>query len=243
MFPYRDENETIRTPVVTFALIAANVVMWIFVQGAGETLPLARSVCNLGLIPGELTGALPPGRGFPMGEGLVCVTDPGPQYLHVLTSMFLHGDLLHLLGNMVFLLVFGRRVENQLEGINFLTFYLTTGISACLAHMFMQPNSSSPLIGASGAISGVLGAFFICNPRARITVVLEPVLIYFLHRLIIRVPAWIFLPVWFFLQISMGLKQHGSNVAFWAHVGGFAAGALVAVSVCRYIPKNCSPRQ
>jgi membrane associated rhomboid family serine protease len=107
----------------------------------------------------------------------------------------------------------------------------------------MQPNSSSPLIGASGAISGVLGAFFICNPRARITVVLEPVLIYFLHRLIIRVPAWIFLPVWFFLQISMGLKQHGSNVAFWAHVGGFVAGAVVAVSLCRYIPKDFSPHR
>jgi membrane associated rhomboid family serine protease len=152
--------------------------------------------------------------------------------------MFLHGDLLHLLGNMVFLLVFGRRVENQLEGINFLTFYLTTGISACLAHMFMQPNSSSPLIGASGAISGVLGAFFICNPRARITVVLEPVLIYFLHRLIIRVPAWIFLPVWFFLQISMGLKQHGSNVAFWAHVGGFLAGVIIAIAMYNYLPQR-----
>jgi membrane associated rhomboid family serine protease len=139
---------------------------------------------------------------------------------------------------MVFLLVFGRRVENQLEGINFLTFYLTTGISACLAHMFMHPNSSSSLIGASGAISGVLGAFFICNPRARITVVLEPVLIYFLHRLIIRVPAWIFLPLWFFLQISMGLKQHGSNVAFWAHVGGFLAGVIIAIAMYNYLPQR-----
>ena len=143
--------------------------------------------------------------------------------------------------NMIFLLVFGRQVENQLERINFLAFYLVTGIAAALAHMFMQPNSSSPLIGASGAISGVLGAFFICNPRARITLVLEPVLIYFLRRLIIRVPAWIFLPVWFFLQISLALKPHGTSVAFWAHVGGFLAGAVVAVSVCRYIPKNYCP--
>ena len=143
--------------------------------------------------------------------------------------------------NMIFLLVFGRQVENQLERINFLAFYLVTGIAAALAHMFMQPNSSSPLIGASGAISGVLGAFFICNPRARITLVLEPVLIYFLRRLIIRVPAWIFLPVWFFLQISLALKPPGTSVAFWAHVGGFLAGAVVAVSVCRYIPKNYCP--
>jgi membrane associated rhomboid family serine protease len=152
--------------------------------------------------------------------------------------MFLHGDLLHLFGNMVFLLAFGRRVENQLERINFLAFYLTLGISATLAHMLMEPDSSSPLIGASGAISGVLGAFFICNPGAQITLFLDPALIYFLRRLTIRLPAWVFLPVWFFLQISLGLKPHGANVAFWAHVGGFLAGALTAVSIYSYISKK-----
>jgi membrane associated rhomboid family serine protease len=152
--------------------------------------------------------------------------------------MFLHGDLLHLFGNMVFLLVFGRRVENQLERINFLALYLTTGLTAALAHMLMQPNSSSPLIGASGAISGVLGAFFICNPRARITLVLEPVLIYFLRRLTIRLPAWIFLPAWFCLQISFALRPHRTSVAFWAHVGGFVAGVIIAVAVRYYIPRN-----
>src|SRR3974377_276433 len=136
--------------------------------------------------------------------------------------MVLHGDLLHLFGNMVFLLVFGRHVENQLGRINFLMFYLTAGITACLAPILMEPDSSAPLIGASGAISGVLGAFFICNPRARITLVLEPVLIYFLCRLMVRVPAWVFVPVWFFLQISFALKSRSSNIAFWAHVGGFS---------------------
>jgi membrane associated rhomboid family serine protease len=155
----------------------------------------------------------------------------------LITSMFFHGDLLHLFGNMIFLLVFGRRVENQLEKINFLTFYLATGISACLAHMLMEPDSSAPLVGASGAISGVLGAFFICNPTARITLVLEPVLIYFLRRLLIRVPAWIFLPVWFFLQIALSLKPRGANVAFWAHVGGFLAGGIISVALYEYIPK------
>jgi membrane associated rhomboid family serine protease len=105
----------------------------------------------------------------------------------------------------------------------------------------MEPDSSVPLIGASGAISGVLGAFFIYNPGARITVVLDPILIYFLRRLTIRPPAWIFLAIWFFLQISMGLRPQASSVAFWAHVGGFVTGAVVAVSVCRYIPTNdCS---
>jgi membrane associated rhomboid family serine protease len=158
--------------------------------------------------------------------------------------MFLHGDLLHLIGNLVFLLVFGRRVENQLERMNFLALYLTAGITAALTHMLMEPESSTPLIGASGAISGVLGAFFICNPTARITLVLEPVLIYFLRRLTIRLPAWVFLPMWFFLQISLGLKPHGANVAFWAHVGGFLTGVIIAIAVYNYVSqKECSPRQ
>ena len=104
----------------------------------------------------------------------------------------------------------------------------------------MEPNSSSPLIGASGAISGVLGAFFICNPTARITLVLDPALIYFLHRLTIRLPAWVFLPVWFFLQISLGLKPHGANVAFWAHAGGFLTGTLMAITVYQYTSKEKS---
>jgi membrane associated rhomboid family serine protease len=221
MLPITTNLRIAKTPWITYSIVAANVLIHLTVTWNTDFVISDRVSRTFGFNPTSF--------------GNLSATPT------LMTSMFLHGDLLHLLGNMVFLLVFGRRVENQLEGINFLTFYLTTGISACLAHMFMQPNSSSPLIGASGAISGVLGAFFICNPRARITVVLEPVLIYFLHRLIIRVPAWIFLPVWFLLQISMGLKQHGSNVAFWAHVGGFVAGAVVAVSLFRYIPKDFSP--
>ncbi|HEX2523308.1 MAG TPA: rhomboid family intramembrane serine protease, partial [Terriglobia bacterium] len=190
----------IRIPWTTYSIVAANVLIHFLAAWNTNFILPDRVAQTFGFDPAsfENLSALPT----------------------LVASMFLHGDLLHLFGNMIFLLVFGRRVENQLERINFLTFYLTTGISACLAHMFMQPNSSSPLIGASGAISGVLGSFFICNPRARITVVLEPVLIYFLHRLIIHVPAWIFLPVWFSLQISMSLKPQASNVAFWAHIGG-----------------------
>jgi len=150
--------------------------------------------------------------------------------------MFLHGDLLHLIGNMVFLLVFGRKVETQLERLNFSAFYFAAGITATMAHTLMEPDSSVPLIRASGAISGVLGAFFIYNPRARITLVLDPVLIYFLRRLTIRLPAWIFLPIWFSLQISMALKPQIANVAFWAHVGGFLGGVITAIAVYHYIP-------
>src|SRR3982751_2838454 len=103
MIPYRDENETQHPDIVTGAIIGLNFISWLVVQGAGSELPLATSVCELGLIPGELTGLLPPGTKFPMGPGLVCLTDPGRQVSHVLTSMFLHGSWMHLIGNMWFL--------------------------------------------------------------------------------------------------------------------------------------------
>jgi membrane associated rhomboid family serine protease len=218
MLPIATNLRIAKTPWITYSIVAANVLIHLI------------GTCNTNFV---ISDAVARTFGFePASFGNLSATPT------LVTSMFLHGDLVHLFGNMIFLLVFGRQVENQLERINFLAFYLATGIAAALAHVLMQPNSSTPLIGASGAISGVLGAFFICNPGARITVVLEPVLIYFLHRLIIRVPAWIFLPVWFFLQVSMGLKQHGSNVAFWAHVGGFVAGSVIAAAVHDYIPTN-----
>jgi membrane associated rhomboid family serine protease len=222
MLPVATNLRITKTPWITYSIVTANVLIHLLVTWNTNFVICDRVVRAFGFDPASF-------------ENLSAIPT-------LVTSMFFHGDLIHLFGNMIFLLVFGRRVENQLEGINFLAFYLATGVAAALAHVLMQPNSSSPLIGASGAISGVLGAFFICNPRARITLLLDPVLIYFLYRLIIRVPAWIFLPAWFCLQISLALRPHGTSVAFWAHVGGFVAGAVVAVSVCRYIPKNCSPR-
>ena len=217
MLPVATSLRIIKSPWVTYTIVAANTVVHFLVTWNTNFVISDRVARTFGFSPASFgnLSAVPT----------------------LVTSIFFHGDLLHLFGNMIFLLVFGRRVENQLETVNFLTFYLATGISACLAHLLMEPNSSSPLIGASGAISGVLGAFFICNPRARITLVLEPVLIYFLRRITIRVPAWIFLPVWCFLQISMGLRQHGSNVSFWAHVGGFLAGGVLSIAVYEYIPK------
>jgi rhomboid family protein len=215
MLPIATSLRIIKTPWATYTIAAANVVIH-FVGTWTTNFVIPNSVARtFGFDPASFgnLSAIPT----------------------LITSLFFHGDLLHLVGNMVFLLVFGRRVENQLERINFLAFYLATGIAAELVHVLMQPNSSAPLIGASGAISGVLGAFFIYNPRARITLVPEPVLIYFLRRLIFRVPARMFLPAWLFLQISLGLKPHGANVAFWAHVGGFVAGAIIAVAVRYYI--------
>jgi membrane associated rhomboid family serine protease len=151
MFPYRDENETQRRSYVTLVLIALNVLAWITIQGAGATLPLAESVCNLGLIPGELTGALPPGTAFPMGEGLACLTDPGTQASHVLTSMFLHGSWMHLLGNMWFLWLFGDNVEDSMTRPRFAAFYVLCGVAAALTQVATSPGSGLPMVGASGA--------------------------------------------------------------------------------------------
>src|SRR5581483_3753742 len=158
MLPYRDENETQRTPVITLALIALNVLVWLLIQGAGSPLPLARSVCELGLIPGELTGLLPPGSRFPMGDGLVCLTDPGRQPLHLVSSMFLHGSWMHLIGNMWFLWLFGNNIEDSTSRPRFVVFYLICGLAAALAQVVTSPGSVIPMVGASGAISGVMGA-------------------------------------------------------------------------------------
>jgi membrane associated rhomboid family serine protease len=227
MIPYRDENHTVHTPVMTLALIAVNVAAWIFVQGAGETLALARSVCNLGLIPGELTGDLPPGKSFPMGEGLVCVTDPGPAYAHVLTSMFLHGSWAHLLGNMWFLWIFGNNVEDSMGRGRFLAFYLLSGLAAAALQIVITPDSGVPMVGASGAISGVMAGYVVLYPFARVFVLIP--LGFFLTSA--ALPAWTMVGYWILLQLLSGLVALGSTqlggVAFWAHVGGFVAGLLL----------------
>jgi membrane associated rhomboid family serine protease len=220
MLPVATNLRIIKTPWVTYTLVAANTVIHLLVTWNTNFIIPDRVASTFGFVPASI-----PNLDLSAIPTLV-------------TSMFLHGDLLHLVGNMVFLLVFGRKMETQLERLNFVALYFAIGIAAAMTHTLVEPDSYVPLIGASGAISGVLGSFFICNPRARITLVLDPVLIYFLRRLTIRLPAWVFLPIWFFLQISMGLKQHASNVAFWAHVGGFLAGAVMSVAVYNYIPRN-----
>jgi membrane associated rhomboid family serine protease len=228
MIPYHDENVTLRTAYVTIALIVANVVMWIFVQGAGSAVPLATSVCNLGLIPGELTMSVPPGAQFPMGDGLVCLTDPGRQPFNVITSMFLHGSWMHLIGNMWFLWLFGNNIEDSMTRPRFLVFYLLSGLAAAFLQVALQPDSTVPMVGASGAISGVMGAYLVLYPRVRVFTWVP--IGFFLTS--IALPAWAMLIYWMVLQLFGGLgsivsTQQG-GVAFWAHVGGFAAGAALA---------------
>ena len=226
MFPYRDENETIRTSYATYVVIALNIGAWLLVQGGGQHLPLARSVCNLGLIPGELTGSLRPGTAFPMGEGLVCLTDPGRQTTNVLTSMFLHGSWMHLLGNMWFLWLFGNNVEDAMGHSRFVGFYLLTGVAAALTQVVLNPASGVPMVGASGAISGVMGAYIVLYPRVRVFVLIP--LGFFITSM--AWPAWVMLGYWLLLQFLSGLTalgQEAGGVAFWAHFGGFVAGVVL----------------
>jgi len=227
VFPYHDENETQRTPYVTVALIVVTVGIWILVQGAGTPMALAHSVCELGLIPGELTMSLAPGTPFPMGDDLVCLTDPGRQLSHLLFSMFLHGSWMHLLGNMWFLWLFGNNIEDSMTRPRFLAFYLLTGLGAAFAQVLADPASQLPMVGASGAISGVMGAYLVLFPRARVYTIV--VLGFIIQS--IALPAWGMLIYWMFLQVAGGLSsivsERSGGVAFWAHVGGFAAGIVL----------------
>ena len=225
MIPYRDENETQRRSIVTATLIGLNLLAWMVVQGAGADFPLAKSVCELGLIPGELTASLPVGTRFPMGRGLACLTDPGRQFSHLITSMFLHGSWMHLLGNMWFLWLFGNNIEDSMGRLRFVAFYLITGLAAAFGQIVTNPASIIPMVGASGAISGVMGAYLILYPRVRVYV-LVPIFIFFTS---IALPAWMMLGYWFFIQLASGLIASGEvgGVAFWAHVGGFVAGVVL----------------
>src|SRR3990172_498695 len=228
MFPYRDENQTQRTPYVTFAIIAINVLVWIVFQRGGQAIALATSVCNYGLIPGELTGMFHPSDpGFPMGDGLVCLADPGRQFSHLLTSMFLHGSWMHLLGNMWFLWLFGNNIEDSMTRPRFLIFYLISGLAAALFQVVANPASIVPMVGASGAISGVMGAYLVLYPRVRVFTLVP--LGFFMTTM--ALPAWAMLIYWAFLQLASGLMTTGSSsqggVAFWAHLGGFVAGVAL----------------
>ena len=225
MFPYHDENETQRFPIVTVVLIALNVAAWVLLQGAGADMPLAKSVCELGLIPAELLGTKPPGSIFEMGNGIRCLTDPGRQTGNILTSMFLHGSWMHLLGNMWFLWLFGNNIEDAMTRPRFVVFYLACGLAAALAQVWTNPTSVVPMVGASGAISGVMGAYLILFPRVRVWTMV------FLGIFFVRMalPAWGMLLYWAFLQLASGLTTvggEGGGVAFWAHIGGFLMGAI-----------------
>ncbi len=226
MFPYRDDNPTLRPAVLTYLIIAINVAVWVFVQGVGTDPALTRSVCQLGLIPGELLHRLPPGYEVPLGPGVACVVGAGSSWYTVLTSMFLHGGWFHLIGNMWFLWLFGNNIEDSMGRSRYLPFYLICGFTAAAVQTLLNPGSAVPMVGASGAISGVMGAYVVLYPRVRVHLLV--VLVVFITR--IEVPAYVMLGYWFLLQLLGGTSAIGTQqggVAFWAHVGGFVAGAAL----------------
>jgi len=225
MFPYKDDNPTLVTPVVTILLIGLNVAVWILVQGMGTDPALSQSVCSLGLIPGEFLGRVPPGTELPLGPGMSpCLLGVERHWYPPLTSMFLHGGWLHLIGNMWFLWLFGNNVEDSMGRVRYLAFYLICGLAAAATQTFMSPSSIVPMVGASGAISGVMGAYVILYPRVRVHMLVF--LFIFITR--IAVPAYLMLGYWFLLQLLGGSAAQGEGgVAFWAHVGGFVAGAAL----------------
>ena len=222
MIPLRDDNPTLGTSIATFIVIGANVAAWITVQGLGLEPALARSVCELGAIPGALLGNVPPGVAVPLGPGVECVVG-SPGWYTLFTSMFMHGGWFHILGNLWFLWVFGDNVEDAMGPVRFALFYVICGIAAALAHVASSPDSAVPVVGASGAIGGVMGAYAALYPRAPVHILVP--LGFFFYRMV--VPAYLMLGYWFLLQILGGipaLQGAGGGVAFWAHVGGFAAG-------------------
>jgi membrane associated rhomboid family serine protease len=224
MFPYRDDNPTIGTPFVTLLFIVANAAVWVLVQGAGMEPGLSRSVCELGLIPGEFLGRVVEGTTVRLGPTTACVLGAERSWYTPLTSMFLHGGWLHLIGNMWFLWLFGNNVEDSLGHGRYLAFYLLSGVAAAAVQTYMNPASVIPMVGASGAISGIMGAYVVLYPRVRVHMLV--VLVIFVTRIV--VPAYLMLGYWFLLQLLGGSAASGEGgVAFWAHTGGFLAGALL----------------
>ncbi len=228
MIPLGDDNPTLRTPVMTYTLIAVNVAVWLFVQHAGlDPQALASSVCNFGMVPGEITHRAALGEAVPIGSGLACVVDNDRINIFTpLISMFLHGGWLHLIGNMIYLGVFGNNVEDSMGRLRFLAFYILCGLLAAAAHIVANPTSPVPTVGASGAISGVLGAYLVLYPSVYVRM--------FVFIFVVRIRAWVVLLYWFLLQALGGVTTLSplnpgvsGGVAVWAHVGGFVAGVIL----------------
>lgn len=232
MIPISDDNPTLHTPWMTYLILALTFASWVLYQGAGfDERALAVSVCNLGLVPAELMHTRPIGFAVPLGDGLACVVDDlAINWFTPITSMFLHGGWGHILGNAVFMWVFGNNIEDSMGPFRFLVFYLLTGLIAAGVHVATEPGSPVPTVGASGAISGIMGAYLVLYPRAHVNILV--ILIVFIK--VITIPAWMALLWWFGWQVIAGLPQLSpmrpdisGGVAVWAHIGGFLAGVLL----------------
>jgi membrane associated rhomboid family serine protease len=214
MIPLRDANPSRTVPFVTYGIIALNVLAFLLELAMGNQA--GALVMEFGVVPARVSAALNPAA-FDAGA-----------WLSFGSSMFLHGGWMHLIGNMLFLYVFGDNIEDRCGHGRFVLFYLVAGSAAAATQIAADPASEMPMIGASGAIAGVLGAYVILFPRARV-LTLVPIFIFFQ---LIEIPAYLFLGLWFLMQIASGvLSLHiggdAGGVAWWAHIGGFVAGALI----------------
>jgi len=226
MIPIRDENPTTLVPWVTVSLIAANLLTFVFEVSLGARL--RPFLDQFGAIPARLLSS-----GRVDGPGL-------PAFVTVFSSMFLHGGLLHVGGNMLYLWIFGNNVEDAMGHLRYLFFYLISGVVAVYAHAVTDPASTMPMIGASGAISGVLGAYVVLFPRARVLTLVP----FGLFLQLIRVPAVFVLGFWIVLQLLSGLLSRGApggGVAWFAHVGGFLAGVVLVRLLVRRDFRNPIP--
>ena len=213
MFPIRDHNPSGRVPYITWALIALNSVIFLSYVGLFDS-PRAINAFffDFAAIPVRISN----------GDGLETLV----------TSMFLHGGWMHILGNMLFLFIFGDNVEDEMGHVPFLVFYLACGLLAGLAHVVSAPMSTVPTVGASGAIAGVMGAYLLLFPRAQVDILVIIVVIF----RVFPIPAWIMLAVWFGLQFigGVGADPQAGGVAYWAHAGGFVAGMVLALPLWLY---------
>ncbi len=237
MFPIGDDNsDLVITPYVNYAFIALNVIVFVFLQqlGGNEWFNSAFS-----LVPREITGGvdlagmydIKSSSGRILGS-IPHIDSPLPVYFNFLTSMFMHGGIMHLAGNMLFLWIFGDNIENLIGHFRFIVFYLLCGFAAAVAQVAMGPDSIIPMLGASGAISGVLGGYVLLFPTRKVRVILL--------RMYTTVPAWVALGMWIALQLFNGYMDtsEGGGVAYSAHIGGFFAGlALIKLFAVGKTPR------
>ena len=231
IMPIGDDNSDRRiTPYVNYIFIAINVLVFVLLQGLGgddNAFTYAFSTVPQEIVTGtDIARAVPVGVDPQTGRqfGITLQPTPGSVYLTLLTSMFMHGGIAHIFGNMLYLWIFGDNLEDRLGHVRYAIFYIVCGVIASLSHVFMNADSYIPSLGASGAISGVLGAYLLMHPRRRVTV--------FLFRFLTEVPGFVAVGLWFAFQIisSLGVLGGGSQVggvAYAAHIGGFIAGLIL----------------
>ena len=246
VLPLSDDNSGRSSiPIVTWSIILLNVVVFFVLQGSGANTEFTYAYST---VPAEIVS----GRDLVTENRIVRETNqhgqvdqyetpglqptPIPVYLTLVTSMFMHGGLMHLVGNMWFLWIFGDNIEHDMGPFRYLVFYLLCGIVASLAHVLLNtsgPNAEIPCLGASGAISAVMGAYLILHPKRRVTVLLL--------RVVTQVPGYVAVGLWFLFQVVSGLAKFGgtaAGVAYGAHIGGFVIGALFAIPFMAGRPKS-----